>query len=284
MSLLSCIRLPLLRAAGGPWTAQVVTAQGRRQASVKSQGAYKKKNKKSIPKKLGAKKTGDQFVIPGNILWRQRGTIWWPGENCFMGRDHTIHTKIAGYVKFYRDPLLHPDRKYIGVVFNREDKLPYPPHAVRKRRLGRAEHPRVMVTASTEKISPSGIPYEVRRVKPGEPDRLLRLRHNYSYREDNWRIGRLVKTTGIRAGRFRTRKQSYRYRRWMVERTRQGVRKSVIRRLEEGEDGMVVKAVSMKAEKRAARKAKQDRHLKQDKQTKQMKQDKQTQKKQMKKR
>ncbi len=35
-----------------------VLAQGRRQASVKSQGAYKKKSKRGIPKKLGAKRTG----------------------------------------------------------------------------------------------------------------------------------------------------------------------------------------------------------------------------------
>src|SRR5687768_12904031 len=59
----------------------------------------------------------DQFVIPGNILYKQRGTLWWPGENCIMGRDHTIHAMATGYVKYYRDPARHPDRKYIGVVF-----------------------------------------------------------------------------------------------------------------------------------------------------------------------
>ena len=74
-------------------------------------------------------------MIPGNILYKQRGTHWWPGENCIMGRDHTIHAMATGYVKYYRDPARHPDRKYIGVVFNKSDTLPYPQHAERKRRL-----------------------------------------------------------------------------------------------------------------------------------------------------
>lgn len=39
-----------------------VLAQGRRQASVKSQGAYKKKSKRGIPKKLGAKRTGGEYL------------------------------------------------------------------------------------------------------------------------------------------------------------------------------------------------------------------------------
>ena len=35
-------------------------------------------------KRLGAKKTGGQYVIPGKILFRQRGTHWFPGDNVFM--------------------------------------------------------------------------------------------------------------------------------------------------------------------------------------------------------
>ncbi|RDA90241.1 hypothetical protein CP533_6869 [Ophiocordyceps camponoti-saundersi (nom. inval.)] len=256
MSLLFLTRRPLLRIPCGPWA-----ALGRRQASVRSQGAYKKKSKRTIPKKLGAKKTGDQFVIPGNILFKQRGTVWWPGENCFMGRDHTIHTKVSGYVKFYRDPERHPDRKYIGVVFNKDDKLPYGKHAERKRRLGMTAHPRAAPTGPKDKVSPSGIPYEVLRVQPGEPERLLRLRGDYSYREDNWRIGRLVKTTAIRMGRFRTRKQSYRFRRWMRERQLLGLREARQRRSLQGDDEHVpvVRAVSIKGAARAARLARHDK-------------------------
>ncbi|KAL2261782.1 hypothetical protein VTK26DRAFT_3362 [Humicola hyalothermophila] len=137
--------------------------QGKRYATVKSQGAYKVKSKKTIPKKLGAKKTGDQFVLPGNIIYKQRGTIWHPGENTIMGRDHTIHAAVAGYVKYYRDPERHPKRQYIGVVFNREDKLPYPKCAPRRRKLGLVAVPRKVQEPVTETTSPSGIPLSVTR-------------------------------------------------------------------------------------------------------------------------
>lgn len=53
-----------------------------------------------------------------------------------QGRDHTIHASVPGYVKYYRDPVLHPKRKYIGVVFERGNVLPQPHNAVRRRRLG----------------------------------------------------------------------------------------------------------------------------------------------------
>ncbi|KAK4890505.1 54S ribosomal protein L2 mitochondrial [Elasticomyces elasticus] len=87
-------------------------------------------------KRLGAKKSGGEYVIPGNILFKQRGTHWFPGDNCFMGRDHTIHAGLPGYVRYYRDPLRHPKRKYIGIVFEKEQVLPQPPHAARRRMLG----------------------------------------------------------------------------------------------------------------------------------------------------
>jgi len=40
-------------------------------------------------KRLGAKKTAGQYVVPGNILYRQRGTLWFPGEGCSMVSPHT---------------------------------------------------------------------------------------------------------------------------------------------------------------------------------------------------
>ncbi|KJZ73942.1 hypothetical protein HIM_06610 [Hirsutella minnesotensis 3608] len=226
-------------------------AQGRRHASVKAQGAYKKKSKRGIPKKLGAKRTGDQYVVPGNILYKQRGTLWWPGENCIMGRDHTIHAMATGYVKYYRDPARHPDRKYIGVVFDKSDTLPYPRHAERKRRLGMTTHP-IRTPVEQPAMSPSGIPYEVTRLQNGEKDRLLRLRDDYSYREDNWRIGRLVQTTGLRKTRFRTRKQYLRHRRWRREREIAGQRKAAEERKALGASaGSSKTPVSKKAAKKA---------------------------------
>ncbi|KAL7934106.1 ribosomal L27 domain-containing protein [Trichoderma chlorosporum] len=252
----SISRPSVVNSVVAPLGAQLANAwvEGRRNASVKAQGAYRKKSKRGIPNKLGAKRTGDQFVIPGNILYKQRGTHWWPGENCIMGRDHTIHAMATGYVKYYRDPAKHPDRKYIGVVFNKEDTLPYPQHAERKRKLNKTVHT-IRAEAAKAEVSPSGIPFEVTRVEAGEPDRLLRLRSDYSYREDNWRIGRLVKTTGLKTKAFRTRKQWFRHRRWRREREIAGQKEAEKKRAESGGGGKVMKAVSKKAAKKAAKKA-----------------------------
>ena len=58
-------------------------ADGRRNASHAAQG--RANGAKDGPgKRLGAKKTGGQYVVPGNILFRQRGTHWFPGDGCFM--------------------------------------------------------------------------------------------------------------------------------------------------------------------------------------------------------
>jgi hypothetical protein len=170
-----------------------------------------------------------------------------------MGRDHTIHSMATGFVKYYRDPSLHPDRKYIGVVFDKADTLPYPQHAERRRRLNMTAFP-IRAAAEKPTLSPSGIPFEVTRVEAGEPDRILKLRSDYSYREDNWRIGRLVKTTGLRTKRFRTRKQWFRHRRWRRERELEGQRQAEKKRAESGEVKSI-KAVSKKAAKKAAKKA-----------------------------
>ena len=53
-------------------------------------------------RRLGVKKYGGEAVIPGNILIRQRGTKWWPGQNVGMGKDHTLFAVIDGNVKFHK--------------------------------------------------------------------------------------------------------------------------------------------------------------------------------------
>lgn len=50
--------------------------------------------------RLGLKKFGGEKVIPGNIIVRQRGTKFLPGNNVGLGKDHTIFALIDGYVKF----------------------------------------------------------------------------------------------------------------------------------------------------------------------------------------
>ena len=56
----------------------------------------------SNSKRLGVKRFGGEFVIPGNIIVRQRGTKFHPGENVGIGKDHTIFAKTEGYVVFER--------------------------------------------------------------------------------------------------------------------------------------------------------------------------------------
>ncbi|MDA8168733.1 MAG: 50S ribosomal protein L27 [Nitrospiraceae bacterium] len=58
--------------------------------------------RESESKRLGLKRAGGQFVKAGNILVRQRGTKYHPGDNVGMGRDHTIFAKIDGILTFGR--------------------------------------------------------------------------------------------------------------------------------------------------------------------------------------
>ena len=54
----------------------------------------------SIGKRLGVKRYGGQAVKAGEILVRQRGTTFHPGENVGIGSDYTIFSKVQGLVKF----------------------------------------------------------------------------------------------------------------------------------------------------------------------------------------
>ncbi|KAI1123796.1 ribosomal L27 protein-domain-containing protein [Nemania abortiva] len=193
-----------LRIGSGAGATNAVV-EGRRHASVKSQGAYRLRDSSTIPKKLGAKKSGDSYVITGNIIYKQRGTIWHPGENCGIGRDHTIFALASGYVKYYRDPAKHPKRQYIGVVFNKDDKLPYPANAMRKRKLNMVAVP-VPPPQAQPALSASGIPNQVVRQglgrKPNPRDeRIIKLvPDSYAYREENWRLGTLIRTEKRKMG------------------------------------------------------------------------------------
>ena len=59
-----------------------------------------KNGRDSESKRLGVKIFGGQGAIAGNILVRQRGTKHHPGENVYMGKDHTLHAQVDGIVKF----------------------------------------------------------------------------------------------------------------------------------------------------------------------------------------
>ncbi|MGL4226449.1 MAG: 50S ribosomal protein L27, partial [Rickettsia sp.] len=54
----------------------------------------------SAGRRLGVKKADGQYVVPGNIIVRQRGTKIHPGINVGLGKDHTIFALIEGRVEF----------------------------------------------------------------------------------------------------------------------------------------------------------------------------------------
>lgn len=66
----------------------------------KKAGGSSRNGRDSIGRRLGVKKFGGEVVIPGNIILRQRGTKWWPGEGVGMGKDHTIFAMVEGNVQF----------------------------------------------------------------------------------------------------------------------------------------------------------------------------------------
>lgn len=70
-------------------------------ASKKAAGSTKN-GRDSKSKRLGVKRFGGQYVRPGTIIVRQRGTQFHVGNNVKMGRDFTIYSVIDGHVKFER--------------------------------------------------------------------------------------------------------------------------------------------------------------------------------------
>ncbi len=66
----------------------------------KKAGGSTRNGRDSAGRRLGVKKFGGQTVIPGNIIVRQRGTKWNPGEGVGLGKDHTIFAVVDGNVEF----------------------------------------------------------------------------------------------------------------------------------------------------------------------------------------
>ena len=68
----------------------------------KKAGGSSRNGRDSAGRRLGVKKFGGENVVSGNIIVRQRGTKWWPGNNVGIGRDHTIFATSDGKVKFHK--------------------------------------------------------------------------------------------------------------------------------------------------------------------------------------
>ncbi|KAL4870202.1 ribosomal L27 protein-domain-containing protein [Aspergillus spectabilis] len=190
-----------------------------RHASHSAQGAANKHSRDPAGKRLGAKRAGGEYVVTGCIIFKQRGTKWFPGENCAMGRDHTIYAAESGYVRYYRDPERHPDRKYIGVVFEKEGTLPTPRNAPTRRKLNRVAVPmlpEILEEAQSDLrvvIGENGMTVgDVAAVDVGADKQ---LRPGYMWREANWQIGRAAEKAGITAEPYK------RDNRWLAWRKRQ---------------------------------------------------------------
>lgn len=160
-----------------------------------------------------------------------------------MGRDHTIFAQGPGFVKYYRDPNLHPKRRYIGIVFDKSQTLPSPTNAPRRRRLGMIAVPRsdpeavVVDTARkghagneigpTDSMVKSGADLPVTQAAVGSgagfaaatkaelkearrkkatgrlPVGELGMRPDYSYRESNAEIGRAAERADLKSNLYR---------------------------------------------------------------------------------
>jgi large subunit ribosomal protein L27 len=68
----------------------------------KKAGGSSRNGRDSAGRRLGVKRAGDQVVLAGNILVRQRGTVFHAGPNVGMGRDHTLFALKGGKVKFHK--------------------------------------------------------------------------------------------------------------------------------------------------------------------------------------
>jgi len=79
----------------------------------KKAGGSSRNGRDSAGRRLGVKKFGNELVIPGNIIVRQRGTKFHPGANVGMGKDHTLFALTEGRVKFVAK---RDNRQYVSVV------------------------------------------------------------------------------------------------------------------------------------------------------------------------
>ncbi|GIU66773.1 50S ribosomal protein L27 [Candidatus Phycosocius spiralis] len=79
----------------------------------KKAGGSSRNGRDSHSKRLGVKKFGNEMVVSGNILVRQRGTKFFAGTNVGLGRDHTLFATANGKVVFTRK---RDDKCFVSVI------------------------------------------------------------------------------------------------------------------------------------------------------------------------
>jgi len=80
--------------------------------ATKKAGGSSRNGRDSAGRRLGVKKFGGESVLAGNIIIRQRGTKFHPGDNVGIGKDHTIFATINGKVSFKKTRV----RTFVSVV------------------------------------------------------------------------------------------------------------------------------------------------------------------------
>tara|TARA_B100001167_G_scaffold160256_1_gene107772 strand:+ start:10 stop:261 length:252 start_codon:yes stop_codon:yes gene_type:complete len=80
--------------------------------ATKKAGGSSRNGRDSAGRRLGVKKFGGENVLPGNIIVRQRGTKFHPGDNVGIGKDHTIFATKNGKVTFKKTRI----RTFVSVI------------------------------------------------------------------------------------------------------------------------------------------------------------------------
>ena len=79
----------------------------------KKAGGSSRNGRDSAGQRLGVKLFGGEKISGGNVIVRQRGTKFWPGDNVGLGRDHTLFATATGQVKFQAK---RDNRTYVSIV------------------------------------------------------------------------------------------------------------------------------------------------------------------------
>jgi len=79
----------------------------------KKAGGSSRNGRDSNPKMLGVKVFGGEVINAGNVIVRQRGTKFYPGENVGMGKDHTLFALENGHVSFKTG---YKRRQFVSVI------------------------------------------------------------------------------------------------------------------------------------------------------------------------
>ena len=130
----------------------------------------------SNSKRLGVKLFGGQHAIAGNIIVRQRGTRFHPGNNVGMGRDHTLYALIDGFVTFKRG---RKDRTFVHILHEVSETLdsPAPKKAAmpKKQAAPKAAAPVVEAAAATPVVEAAAAPAPAPTAPSGKPDDLRKI-------------------------------------------------------------------------------------------------------------